>query len=235
MDVWGLSGAVAFVTGAASGIGLATADLLEGLGVRVARADVSPVAGVIQVDVRDERAIVAAIRGCAEKHGQLDILVNAAGVVDRKSSLDVTSADWDRIQEVDLRGTFLCCREAARAMAPRGGSIVNVSSQLALAAMGRRAAYEASKAGVLGLTRSLAVEWAPLIRVNAVAPGPTRTAMFQAVEADESALAAMLDRIPLGRIGRPEEIARVIVFLASGAASYITGQTVFADGGYTIR
>lgn len=230
----GVEGRVAFVTGAASGIGRATAQLLAQLGASVAAVDLVPRREVSRLDVRDEQAVISAIRACRREHGRIDILVNAAGVVRRVPSLQLTAADWDDVQAVNLRGTFLCCREAARAMPRRGGAIVNVSSQLALVALGKRAAYESSKAGVIGLTRSLAIEWAPRIRVNAVAPGPTQTGMLRGIQKDRAAFEDLLGRIPLRRAATSDEIARVIVFLASDAASFVTGHVLVADGGYTV-
>lgn len=229
-----LAGRVALVTGAAGGIGRATAALLRDAGATVVGADREPAEGVVPIDVRDEASIREAVAACVDEHGRIDVLVNAAGVTHRVASLDVLVADWDRVQEVNLRGTFLCCREAARAMRGPGATIVNVASQLAIAPTGGRAAYVSSKAGVIALTRSLAAEWAPRIRVNAVAPGVTRTAMIDAIERDPAARRSFEERIPLGRFAEPEEIASAIVFLASPASSYLTGHILVADGGYTI-
>lgn len=229
-----LDGRVAFVTGAAGGIGKATATILREAGATVVGGDREPADGVVSLDVRDERSIRDAIGSCVERHGRIDVLVNAAGVTHRVPSLDVAVADWDRVQEINLRGTFLCCREAARAMRETGGAIVNVASQLAIAPTGGRAAYVSSKSGVIALTRSLAVEWAPKIRVNAVAPGVTRTAMIEAIERDERTRRSFEERIPLGRFAEPAEIAGAILFLASELSSYVTGHILVADGGYTI-
>lgn len=229
-----LPGRVAMVTGAASGIGRATARSLARAGALVVGTDVAAADDVVALDVRDDAAVRAVIARCVREHGRLDILVNAAGVTHRSPSLDVSVEEWDRVQEVNLRGSFLCCREAARAMSERGGAIVNVSSQLAVAPTGARASYVSSKAGVIGLTRSLAAEWAPRIRVNAVAPGVTRTPMIETIEQDEATRRGFIEKIPLGRFAEPEEIANAILFLASDAASYVTGQTLIVDGGYTI-
>ncbi len=229
-----LDGRVALVTGAASGIGSATADLLSASGVLVVRADRESAADVVRLDVRDESAVREIVARSDREHGRLDILVNAAGITLRGPSLETRADEWDGVQQVNLRGTFLCCREAARAMGEHGGAIVNVSSQLAIAPTGGRASYVASKAGVIGLTRSLAVEWAPKIRVNAVAPGVTRTPMIEAIERDEATRRSFMEKIPLGRFAEPEEIAEVIVFLASDAASYVTGHILVVDGGYSI-
>lgn len=229
-----LAGRVALVTGGASGIGGATAGLLLASGAQVVRADIEAGENVLHLDVHDESEIVEVVGRCVREYGRLDLLVNAAGITLRRASLETRLAEWDDVQEVNLRGTFLCCREAARAMGEHGGAIVNVSSQLAIAPTGGRAAYVASKAGVIGLTRSLAVEWAPKIRVNAVAPGVTRTPMIEAIERDEPTRRSFEEKIPLGRFAEPEEIARVILFLGSDAASYVTGHILVVDGGYSI-
>ncbi len=229
-----LEGRVAFVTGAAGGIGRATVAILREAGATVVGGDRERADGVVPLDVRDEASIREAIGACVERHGRLDILVNAAGVTHRVPSLDVQLEDWDRVQEVNLRGTFLCCRAAATVMRDAGGAIVNVASQLAIAPTGGRAAYVSSKAGVIALTRSLAVEWAPKVRVNGVAPGVTRTAMIEAIERDEPTRRSFEERIPLGRFAEPREIADAILFLASAASSYVTGHILVADGGYTI-
>lgn len=230
----GMEGRVAFVTGAASGIGRATADLLRELGATVVGADRERGEGIAAVDVRDEASVRDAIAACATRHGRIDVVVNAAGVTYRGATADTTLEEWDRVQEVNLRGTFLCCREAARHMSGAGGAIVNVASQLAIAPTGGRAAYVSSKSGVMALTRSLAVEWAPAIRVNAVAPGVTRTPMIDAIERDEVARRSFEQRIPLGRFAEPGEIAGAIAFLCSPLASYVTGHILVVDGGYTI-
>ena len=229
-----MEGRVAFVTGAASGIGRATAAALRDAGAAVFGVDRDEADGVARADVRDETSVRAAIGSCVKMHGRIDTLVNAAGITYRAATTDTSVAEWDRVQETNLRGTFLCCREAVPAMAREGAAIVNVASQLAIAPTGARAAYVSSKAGVIALTRSLAVEWAPRVRVNAVAPGVTRTPMIDAIERDAATRRSFEARIPLGRFAGPEEIASAIVFLASPLASYITGHILVVDGGYTI-
>jgi 2-deoxy-D-gluconate 3-dehydrogenase len=174
------------------------------------------------------------VNDAATRHGRFDILVNAAGVIDRLDSLEVTPAQWDRVVDVNLKGTFFACQAAARAMIPAGsGCIVNIASELAFAATGRRSAYIASKAGVTGLTRALAAEWGPLgIRVNAVAPGLTRTPMTADLEVN--ALEDYRLATPNRRLAEPADIADVVLFLASDAARHVAGQVLVVDGGFTI-
>ena len=187
-----------------------------------------------EVDVSDADAVRAAIDAAASGQGRLDVLVNAAGVVDRSPALEVTPQEWDRVLDVNLKGTFFACQAAARVMLPTGsGSIVNIASELALAATDRRAPYIAGKAGVAGLTRALAVEWAPHgLRVNAVAPGLTRTPMTADLAPDE--LEDYRRLTPNQRLAEPDDIADVVVFLASDAARHIVGQVLVVDGGFTI-
>lgn len=240
-QLFGLTDRVAVVTGAASGIGAAVVAAFATAGAAVSAWDVrwpdGPSAAIEQtiVDVADGEAVERAMADVVARHGRLDVLVHAAGITDRTPSLDVELEAWDRVVDVDLRGTFICARAAARAMVAAGsGSIVTVSSQLALAPPGGRAAYVASKAGVIGLTRTLAVEWAPGIRVNAVAPGVTRSPMTAAIEADPATRARFIERIPAGRFAEPAEIAAAALFLASDASAYVTGHVLVVDGGYTI-
>lgn len=250
--LFGLSGRSALVTGAASGIGAAVVETFVSAGAAVSAWDVrwpggpGPVEGRrpdgsaatvsrAAVDVTDPEAVERAMAEVVARHGRLDVLVHAAGITDRTPSLEVSLEDWDRIVDVDLRGTFVCVRAAGRAMVAAGsGSIVTISSQLAISPPGGRAAYVASKAGVIGLTRTLAVEWAPGVRVNAIAPGVTRSPMTAAIEADPEVRSRFLDRIPARRFAEPSEIAAAALFLGSDASAYVTGHVLVVDGGYTI-
>ncbi len=239
-DLLGLGGRRALVTGASGGIGRATVRALADAGMRVVAtgrtdATVAGAEGYEVLDVADPASITGAVERARARLGGLDLVVNNAGITRRTPSIDVRLEDWEDVQDVNLRGTFLCCQAAARSMlAAGGGAIVNVSSQLAIAPPGGRASYVSSKAGVIGLTRTLAVEWAPTIRVNVVAPGVTKTKMIDAIERDPDLREEFLRRIPLQRFAEPEEIASGILYLASDLASYVTGHVLVIDGGYTI-
>lgn len=249
--LFGLTGRVAVVTGAAGGIGAAVVETLLDAGASVSAWDArwpareDPAAGHersrsgaldrVTVDVADADAVTEAMTGVVARHRRLDVLVHAAGVTDRTPSLDVEPTAWDRVVDVDLGGTFHCVQAAGRVMATAGGgSIITVASQLAVAPPGGRAAYVASKAGVIGLTRTLAVEWAPAVRLNVIAPGVTRTAMTTEIEADPVLRDHFLERIPAGRFAEPSEIAAAALFLASDASAYVTGHVLVVDGGYTV-
>ena len=237
---------VALITGGADGIGWATCERFEKGGFRVVIADLNRQRAEeraaelgaghlgLAVDVSSEADVTALMATVAADCGRLDVVVNNAGIgaphiPTREQTLDV----FDRVVDIHLRGTFLMCREASRLMAD-GGAIVNISSIAGLTGLPRRNAYGAAKAGIVALTRSLAVEWAGEgIRVNAVAPGFTETALVKKLADDGSVDAARLKRrIPMGRLGRPEEIAAAIHFLCTDEASYITGAVLSVDGGW---
>ncbi|HUG61070.1 MAG TPA: SDR family NAD(P)-dependent oxidoreductase [Methylomirabilota bacterium] len=240
----GLSGKVAIVTGAASGIGRSTVQLLLRHGVRVVAEDINPAVRELEAentaavvgDVSEEASAAGAVRCALERFGALDILVNNAGRTLPKPFLDLTLDDWEGLMGVNARGAFLHCREALRVMVDRGGgSIVNVSSILALIAMPELAAYAASKGAIAAMTRVLAVEFGGRnVRVNAIAPGTVQTRIFDAfVENSREVLASYGPSHPIGRVAEPEEVAELIAFLASPRASFITGSMVTIDGGYT--
>jgi len=241
-------GRTALVTGAGHGIGAAIARRLAEEGGKVAVADrddkaaaetaaairaAGGTAMVCRVDVTVRSEVEAAVAKVAAEWGRLDVLVSNAGVMDRAPFLEMTDAFWSRVLGINLYGTFLAGQAAARQMVRQGGGgrIVNIASNSGIFGGRGRAAYGASKAGIINLTQTMAIELAEHgILVNAVAPGPTRTREDQPKELWPSVAA----RMPLARFGRPEEIAAVAAFLASEECSFTTGHVYCADGGFTI-
>jgi NAD(P)-dependent dehydrogenase (short-subunit alcohol dehydrogenase family) len=238
---------VALITGAARGIGLATAKRFLADGWKVALLDIdadtlnrshAALAGsgatlALNCDVADRDGIGQAFATLSQKFGRLDALVNNAGIAIFKPILEVSYEDWSRVLAVNLTGPFLCTQAAAPLMRDSGGgAVVNITSISGLRASTLRAAYGTSKAGLAHLTQQQAIEFAALgIRVNAVAPGPVDTAMAKAVHTPDIR-AAYHDAIPLNRYGLEDELAEAIFFLCSDRASYITGQTIAVDGGF---
>ncbi len=185
----------------------------------------------MRADVADEAAVLAMFERALAELGDLDVLVNNAGILIEKPLLETTAADFDRLIGVNLRGAFLVGREALRAMARRGeGRVINIASELAYLGRANCSVYCASKGGVLSMTRSWAREFAPNILVNAIAPGPTDTAMLTGGSTTPETLAQEA-QIPLARLGRPEEIASAAVFLAGPGATFMTGQCLSPNGG----
>jgi 3-oxoacyl-[acyl-carrier protein] reductase len=232
----GLAGKTALVTGAAGGIGGATAQLLTEEGVRVAVADLRPPGGDFEVsvalDVTAEASVRDAVRLAGDRLGRIDVLVNCAGIYRIGQLEDVGPAAWDELMNINLRGTYLMCHAVLPGMLELGaGSIVNLSSisgrtKSTLAAP----SYVASKAGVIGLTMALASQNAARgVRVNAVAPGPVDTEMIRGLP--DELKPGLLATIPLGRLGTARGIAQAIAFLASDAAAHITGETLNVNGG----
>jgi NAD(P)-dependent dehydrogenase (short-subunit alcohol dehydrogenase family) len=227
--VRGLAGKRVVVTGGASGIGAATVERFRVEGARVTVLDVESCEGGMVVDVRDREAVERAFAGL----DGVDAVINNAGVSERRPALDIDDAQWSRVLDVNLRGVFNVARAAARRMlAGGGGVIVNTASTNGYVGHPFYADYNASKAGVIELTRTLALEWAPTVRVNAVCPGYVLTPM-QRAEYSEEMLAAVNAKLPLGRHAAPEEIAAMFAFLASDDATYITGAVLAVDGGET--
>jgi NAD(P)-dependent dehydrogenase (short-subunit alcohol dehydrogenase family) len=250
-DMFTLNGKVALVTGASRGIGeyLAMAVAEAGADVAVASRGLDGAREVAeriaalgrrsyaaQVDVTSVDSIKAMVDEVTGHFGRIDVLVNSAGVSPvYKRAEQMTSAEWDSVLDVNLRGAFLSTTAVGRQMiAQGGGSIVSLASIGARVALPRLLAYCASKGGVDQLTKVLAAEWARYnVRVNAVAPAYVETDMTAGLRENPRLLEGLISQTPLGRLARPEEIAGAAVFLASDAASYITGQTLFVDGGWT--
>lgn len=249
------SGKVALVTGGARNIGLATVEAFAQAGARVALVDrdkavaeeaarrLDPQAENVrafEADVADEASVRRLMQAVDAAFGGLDALVNNAGICTLNLALDLSVEEWDRVLAVNLRGPWLCVKHGAPLMR-RGGAVVNVASQAAQRAQKFTAHYSASKMGIIGLTRALAVELAPQIRVNAVSPGTIQTDMIQneidwriGRGHDTDAAAVMkgwMDRVPMGRFQKPEHIARAILFLCSEESSETTGDTLNVSGG----
>jgi len=247
-----LENRVAVVTGGARGVGYAIARRFLEEGARVVIADIDDTTGpqaaeelavfgparYVECDVGERLDVRNMIAATIDAFGDIDVLVNNAGILAEADFLKLDEADFDRVLRVNLKGAFLCAQAAARHMVERiaagaaPGTIVNISSVNAVFAIANQVPYSVSKGGINQLTKVMALSLAPYrIRVNAIGPGSIATEMLDSVMADAESRRRILSRTPLGRIGEPKEIAAIAAFLASDEASYITGQTIYADGG----
>jgi NAD(P)-dependent dehydrogenase (short-subunit alcohol dehydrogenase family) len=232
----------AVVTGGAKGIGLGTVRELRAEGWRCAIFDGDPAGQAVadelgceflQVDVTEPEELRRAFADVAARFGPLDGLVNSAGINRTGPSADLSIEDWRRVIDVDLSGTFYACQAAYPHLAP-GAAIVNLASVFSMRALPGRVAYSAAKHGVVGITRVLAVEWADRpIRVNAVAPSWTDTPLIRDQVAAGTIDLSVLEHVPFRRLARVEDVTGAIAFLLGDRASFITGQTLYVDGGYT--
>jgi NAD(P)-dependent dehydrogenase (short-subunit alcohol dehydrogenase family) len=252
-QLFDLSGRVALVTGAGSGLGAVFAEALAEAGASVVcvgrrlervqetahrLSEIGCQSLAISADVTDEAAVASMTDQTVKSLGKLDILVNNAGTAVVGPPETISLADWQRVVDVNLTGVFLCAREAAKAMiaAGTGGRIINIASILGAVASEPvpATAYDATKGAVVNLTRDLAVHWAPMgILVNAIGPAYFPSEMTEGFLALPEMRHEIERRTPLGRIGRPEELKGAVVFFASDASSYVTGQTLYVDGGWT--
>jgi len=238
-----LENKVAIVTGGASGIGKATAKVMADVGARVVIADINENCGSIAdeipsaqfkiCDIGDENSVKDLMGSVLKEYGKIDILVNNAGIIVRKSAIEHTLVDWDKVIKVNLTGVFLMSKYALTPMIrQQNGCIINIASIAGLVGY-NSLAYAASKAGVVNYTRSLAMEVAKYgLRVNCICPGNIKTELNRSKFEDPENLRKILPRIPQGRIGTPEDIAKAAVFLASDWSDYVNGTSLIVDGGF---
>lgn len=247
-----LKGKVAIITGARRGMGRSHALKLAEAGVKVVVSDISledcekvveeiknkgGEAFAVKCDVSKKEEVDEMVKKTIEKYGKIDILVNNAGIAQFKSFLEMTEEEWDRTININLKGYFLCAQAVAKEMAKqKSGVIINIAS-VAMGQVGfgfpALVHYCASKGGIVAMTEAMAIELAPYnIRVNAISPGVIDTPMIDPVKSDKTQLEDILNRIPMHRVGNPEEVSNLVLFLASDASSYMTGSDIVIDGGW---
>lgn len=250
--MFNLKDKIALVTGGRRGMGKSHALALATQGAKVVITDIDEAecqlvvdeikandgeATCFKMDVSSKEDIDRVIAEAIKQFSRLDILVNNAGIYIPKPALEITEEEWNKVMDINLKGEFLCAQRVAREMAKnKWGRIINIASvasgQVGVGISGG-AHYTASKGGIIGLSETLAIEWAPLgINVNVIAPGAIDTPMVAAAQMPKEAMDALLSRVPLKRIGKPEEVSAMVVFLASEEASYVTGATFYVDGGW---
>ena len=250
-DLFDLSGKIAVVTGGSKGLGKAMAAGLAKAGADLALCarnldDLGKTAQEIgklgsrvdafPLDVLDRGSIRAAVDAILSRFGRIDILVNNAGINVRKTVLDLSEEEWDRVLDTNLKGYFLAAQAVVPAMIRAGGGkVINLSSIFGAVGMDRQAAYASSKGGIVQLTKVMAIEWARSnIQVNAIGPTYFETPLVAALRNDPERFRFINERTPMGRWGQPEELEGAVIFLASRASDFITGQTIYVDGGWTI-
>lgn len=250
-ELFDLAGKVAIVTGGGSGIGRAAAIGLARFGADIAAVDIKLASALetseqvnvlgrksiaLSVDVGDEASVINMVRRAREHFGRIDILINNAGLTNRKPALETTVGEWEELFRVNLLGVFLCARAVGQVMIEkRRGKIINMTSTVGVRGDLNRSIYASTKGGVIQLTRVLANEWGQYnIQVNAIGPCFIETPMTESLLADPDTRRQAVSMIPLGRIGKPEDLVGAFVFLSSSASDFVTGHTLFVDGGYLV-